>query len=219
MLCACLARNGRKCFHVIDNLQDKEMLGKARALIWHVQIRHEKHTFALVFKMAMISSSTYCRVRMMTSLSNRSTGMPWGDIMSVPRICREQNDLNFMLRKMVYLGACRRHRVHCICTGQTDTELCAAQKPVLQHSVTTYLNVSYITIIMVMIMITHATNNVINDDWERDAFCASLWSTRAHLPMRICHVDIGRHLWQATCNDTASIWLAQDQNWCQTAIQ
>ena len=35
----------------------------------------------------MISSNTYCRVRMMTSLSSRSTGMPCGDSMSVPRIC------------------------------------------------------------------------------------------------------------------------------------
>ena len=44
-------------------------------------------TFALVLRMAMISSNTYCRVLMMTNLSSRSTGMPWGDIMSVPRIC------------------------------------------------------------------------------------------------------------------------------------
>ena len=44
-------------------------------------------TLALVLRMAMISSSTYCRVRMMTNRSSRSTGMPCGDIMSVPRIC------------------------------------------------------------------------------------------------------------------------------------
>ena len=44
-------------------------------------------TLALVLRMAMISSKTYCRVLMMTNLSSRSTGMPWGDNMSVPRIC------------------------------------------------------------------------------------------------------------------------------------
>lgn len=49
-------------------------------------------TFARVLRMAMISSRMYWRVRIMTSLSSKSTGMPWGDSMSVPLICNTHNE-------------------------------------------------------------------------------------------------------------------------------
>ncbi len=43
-------------------------------------------TCALSARICTISSGVYGNVRMMTNRSNRSTGSPWGLIMSVPRI-------------------------------------------------------------------------------------------------------------------------------------
>ena len=43
-------------------------------------------TCALRARICTISCGVYGRVLMMTSLSRRSTGMPWGELMSVPRM-------------------------------------------------------------------------------------------------------------------------------------